>query len=323
MSFFNKKEEVMEVQITQYGKYLLSKGRFKPEFYAFSDDEILYDASYGENVNETAKTSFERIQNDTVRMRPLYEHEGAETRVTRINKHITSENLFQNLFQNIGASQKRVAGNLYGKDYINDTAMVPDDRKLMRSILGNSEVGNKYAPAWCVYSLNNQEFESPIQLSSSGPNIGMRRPQINLIVDYDMEATRVEVGDTITMNEYFQQDGTGFVLGFVDGYELTIDTESIILEVLEKNVTTSDDKFDIEFFLVEGEEEFLEGTTTVKEENLLSLKVGANFDSTMRDELSTYVEVLLDEHAGMDIPEDFAGETFYGVIGIEDEQVCD
>jgi len=319
MSFFNKKEEVMEVQLTQYGKYLLSKGRFKPEFYAFSDDEVLYDASYGENVNETAKTSFERIQNDTVRMRPLYEHEGAETRVTKTNKHI----MLANLFQNMGASQKRVAGNLYGKDYVNDTAMVPDDRKLMRNILGNSEVGNKYAPAWCVYSLNDQEFESPIQLSSSGPNIGMRRPQINLIVDYNMEAEKVEVGDTITMNEYFEQDGMSQVLGFVDGYELTIDTESITLEVLEKNVSTSDDKFDVEFFLVEDEEEFLEGTTTVKEEKLLSLKVGANFDSTMRDELSTYVEVLFDEHAGLNIPEDFEGETFYGNVGIEDEELCD
>jgi hypothetical protein len=231
--------------------------------------------------------------------------------------------MLANLFRNIGASQKRVAGNLYGKDYVNDTAMVPDDRKLMRNILGNSEVGNKYAPAWCVYSLNDQEFESPIQLSSSGPNIGMRRPQINLIVDYNMEAEKVEVGDTITMNEYFEQDGMGQVLGFVDGYELTIDTESITLEVLEKNVSTSDDKFDVEFFLVEDEEEFLEGTTTVKEEKLLSLKVDANFDSTMRDELSTYVEVLFDEHAGLGIPEDFEGETFYGHIGIEDEQVCD
>ena len=84
MSFFNKKEEVMEVQLTQYGKYLLSKGKFKPVFYAFSDDEILYDISYGENATELAKSSHERIQNDTIRSRPLYEHEGAETRVHRL-----------------------------------------------------------------------------------------------------------------------------------------------------------------------------------------------------------------------------------------------
>ncbi len=43
MTFFNKKEEVIEIELTQYGKYLLSKGKFRPVFYAFSDDEILYD----------------------------------------------------------------------------------------------------------------------------------------------------------------------------------------------------------------------------------------------------------------------------------------
>ena len=41
MSFFNKKEEVLDVQLTQLGKYLLSKGKLKPVYYVFSDDEIL------------------------------------------------------------------------------------------------------------------------------------------------------------------------------------------------------------------------------------------------------------------------------------------
>jgi len=38
MEFFNKKEEVLDVQLTEYGKYLLSQGRMKPAFYAFYDD---------------------------------------------------------------------------------------------------------------------------------------------------------------------------------------------------------------------------------------------------------------------------------------------
>ena len=41
MSFFNKKEDVIEIQLTQHGKYLLSKGRFKPAYYAFYDDDII------------------------------------------------------------------------------------------------------------------------------------------------------------------------------------------------------------------------------------------------------------------------------------------
>ena len=38
MAFFNKKEEVMDIELTQYGKYLLSQGKFKPVFYAFFDE---------------------------------------------------------------------------------------------------------------------------------------------------------------------------------------------------------------------------------------------------------------------------------------------
>ena len=32
MSFFNKKEEVLEIELTQYGKHLLSKGEFVPVY---------------------------------------------------------------------------------------------------------------------------------------------------------------------------------------------------------------------------------------------------------------------------------------------------
>ena len=38
MEFFDKKEEVIDLQLTQYGKYLLSLGKLRPIFYAFYDD---------------------------------------------------------------------------------------------------------------------------------------------------------------------------------------------------------------------------------------------------------------------------------------------
>ena len=45
MEFFDKKEEVLDVQLTEYGKYLLSTGRMRPVYYAFFDDDILYDTN--------------------------------------------------------------------------------------------------------------------------------------------------------------------------------------------------------------------------------------------------------------------------------------
>ena len=47
MTFFNRKEDVLDIQITQFGKHLLSKGVFKPVYYAFFDDDLLYDGEFG------------------------------------------------------------------------------------------------------------------------------------------------------------------------------------------------------------------------------------------------------------------------------------
>ena len=44
--FLNKKEQVYDLKLTSYGRYLLGEGSFKPTYYAFFDDSILYDSDY-------------------------------------------------------------------------------------------------------------------------------------------------------------------------------------------------------------------------------------------------------------------------------------
>jgi hypothetical protein len=73
MSFFDQKEDVIEIQLTQYGKQMLSKGVFKPTFYAFFDDDILYDQRYASgSVIETQKDIQDRILNETPRSKTQY-----------------------------------------------------------------------------------------------------------------------------------------------------------------------------------------------------------------------------------------------------------
>ena len=52
MEFFNKKEEVIDVQLTEYGKLLYSRGMFSPTYYSFHDDDIIYDYGYAGIANE-------------------------------------------------------------------------------------------------------------------------------------------------------------------------------------------------------------------------------------------------------------------------------
>ena len=65
MTFFNRKEEVIDIELTQYGKLLLSKGKFKPKKYAFFDDDIVYDAQYATPTDRTSVAgAVEENQND-------------------------------------------------------------------------------------------------------------------------------------------------------------------------------------------------------------------------------------------------------------------
>ena len=65
-NFINKKEEVIQISLTNYGKSIFSRGEFSPVFYSFYDDDILYDGTYG-GIKEIQNNIVDRIQ-DTQRM---------------------------------------------------------------------------------------------------------------------------------------------------------------------------------------------------------------------------------------------------------------
>ena len=60
----DKKERVYDLKLTNYGHYLLSVGKFKPAFYSFYDDNIIYDSSYS-NLSESQNQTHVRIKQET------------------------------------------------------------------------------------------------------------------------------------------------------------------------------------------------------------------------------------------------------------------
>ncbi len=66
MTFFNKKTEVMQIEMTPYGRYLYSIGKFKPHSYEFVDDDVLYRQA---NSGETQESAHSRILNDTPKLK--------------------------------------------------------------------------------------------------------------------------------------------------------------------------------------------------------------------------------------------------------------
>ena len=66
MTFFNKKTEVMQIEMTPYGRYLYSIGKFKPHSYEFVDDDIVYHSS---GSTENQEDAHNRILNETPKLK--------------------------------------------------------------------------------------------------------------------------------------------------------------------------------------------------------------------------------------------------------------
>ena len=79
MSFYNKKQEVIDIQLTQYGKIALSQGKFRPYSYGFFDDDIIYDAAYA-GITEEQNDSQDRILT-FARKKPALSIYGSETKI--------------------------------------------------------------------------------------------------------------------------------------------------------------------------------------------------------------------------------------------------
>ena len=68
--FFNQKEEVIEIQLTSYGREQFAKGMFSPSYYAFYDNSIIYDGQYT-NIVETQNQINNRIVNETPKLKTI------------------------------------------------------------------------------------------------------------------------------------------------------------------------------------------------------------------------------------------------------------
>lgn len=255
MTFFNKKEDVLDIQLTQLGKYLLSKGKLKPVFYAFSDDEVLYDTRYVSGTAEDNRESSDRIQKDTQRLKTLYEHDGVESRILSLNGHSVEKARGHGWQARVrGRTEEMPLDQVYGVDTIEQEKMGSDDRNLFRNFLGNSTIGERSAPSWQVDSLHGGQI-TKVNISSSSPNVGIKRPVINFEIEYEINGRPIVASDQNpsdygSENELAQHFGA--VLNFSDGYEAEIIEKKLVLSFIEENVDFDLENFEFEMYEVEG-----------------------------------------------------------------------
>ena len=245
MKFFNQKEDVIDLQVTQYGKYLLSKGKFKPVFYAFFDDDILYEKQ-GSTTNEEDQNKVEpRIQSDTPRLHTQYVFSGRES---RINEH--TEHFLKNVENKLSARSEftiedkerwAVQPNVDN----NHTTMLP---------MGSAASSVQNIPAWSLVFLKGVMTASAPVTSGSALSV-VRIPQIDSEPRYEFSVgTLDEFNDDLDQDFGADDDYPG-APGveqdeYLDDTFVKVKEDFIVLEIEEKNSIFENLNFDIQVFEV-------------------------------------------------------------------------
>lgn len=109
MTFFNKKEDVIKIELTPHGRKMLSQGKLKPSYYTFLDDDILYDVAKGGGSENNSQTK-DRILTETPYMKPQTNYKGIDSSKSDDDSKVEQ---VRYLLQRIGGNnpaEKRASG---------------------------------------------------------------------------------------------------------------------------------------------------------------------------------------------------------------------
>ena len=285
--FFDRKEDVIDLELTQYGKYLLSKGRMKPAYYAFYDDDILYDTDYA-GVTEEQNTSEDRIRSETPRLKTQYVYSGIETEVKRINEMARSKLTSERV--DLGAESIQPSN---------------DRHRALVSPLGTTDLNIDKAAAWFVKFYKGELIQSKnyTHITGNSNKTNMDRvinyPQIDCQAVYET-SINLETIDThaLAAGMLTPDDIDLNVPGQAGSGLITVEEDFLLINIEEKNTQYLLKNFDIELFEIEEIKDVV-NTANIKtgDENLIPLNflINQGYDNRNNDFSNLDNGAILDE----------------------------
>jgi len=212
----NKKEEVFDIQLTAYGKKLLSEGSLEPVYYAFVDDNILYDPLYA-SMTGSQNSIHERIVSDTAQL--------------------GTQHKFTSKFELIGDIEIVEGNGSITKIPVSQISQ----RNALVSLLGTSELNNQKYPAFSL-----KVYDGEITNINTAYTVSMGRtiPQVDCKV-----TARGAVRNISAAQEY--QDPFNSVSSGVanDNTYIALEVPQFFIELQEHNVEFDAENFEIEVFM--------------------------------------------------------------------------
>lgn len=290
MALFDSKQEIINIELTSYGKKKLSQGKLNPVFYAFFDDDVVYDGAYGsltESVNSVADL---RIRKETPYLKTQYSLVGSETKLNKGN-----------------ADQETL-----------DNVRVYENNNLLKFGLGNSKIG-EVAGSRVQITMLEGEISNVYATASAfvfgnnrNPKTAYNKPQTKLVLkapELTPEIRRLPEPTMTTPPELLDPNGLEMAVVspiLSDNRYVYLNVDEILISLDELNSVEDYKNFEVSLYKVDlndsNEEEYsrLSFKTQRKEvdENgfLLDEREINNQDVKItKDNVEYYFDIQIDE----------------------------
>jgi len=229
-TFLDKKERVIDLELTSYGKYKLSVGKFKPVYYAFYDDNIMYDGAYA-SLTESQNSIHTRIKDET--------------------PYLGTQVLFENIDSKLQKIPKVDETGL-GIITIDTVPLEPEkprfDNFRYDNAIGDSLIDGRdssVVPSWKVVTLSSNISSSTQKLNDTSI-VELNIPQVNISLNYKKVITNRQSIPTNPNANFSVYES----LTFADDKVIRLEMEDPMIYIDEVNTQILNDNFDIEVFMV-------------------------------------------------------------------------
>ncbi|QDP51382.1 MAG: hypothetical protein GOVbin630_80 [Prokaryotic dsDNA virus sp.] len=296
MNFLDPKERVLDLELTSYGRYLLSVGKFSPSHYAFFDDDIIYDATYAGITTEHQSETEERIQEETPRLGAQTVFSAREVAVFSSSPNVINDLIIGQDIENLREVDKQ---KLEQRVRVQEQ---PDNAEVLQQPIGNSNPAYDKNPAWLATFLKAPLSSSaPYQTISSSLGILYKNiPQLNVNIEYQIyrnsakynfaldPKSRDEVFDIEPREDVYNllpdAPGNNEILAnikFETNSSIVIQKDRLVLRLEEANTFYQKENFEIELYEIEE---------VGNVENLLPLKFYDNQNKLFDDKINGTIE---------------------------------
>jgi len=259
MSYLDPKERVIDLQLTSYGRYLISIGKLKPVYYGFFDEDIIYDAEYAGVETEEQSQIEPRVQENTPRFAAQSTFSARELAVFGGSPNVINDLIIGQDIENLKEVDKQI---LQTKIKIQEG---PEGTEVLQQPLGKTNPFYQYAPAWNVSFLKAPLSASVDYQTLSGSRGTMYKniPQLDVDIQYSIvrngpnseQASPIDGGGLGGMGQPPGDIVLESIITFDDGSTIELEQDALILRIEESNAFFEKDNFEIECYTFDRDDD--------------------------------------------------------------------